>query len=246
MEKVCEKCGTVMDSHVKFCTECGAKVESIKVEPNQPRPQQQCAPAPQPRPQQQCGPAPQPRPQQPRPQQPRPQQPNQDKTTKVVGMAAYFGMILLFAIPLVGFIACILMAVLPKNKNVKNFSRAMLIWLAIGIIFSGISVAVISKKVIDTANKVTQYIKTIDTVSDVLNEVSGLLNQDGSGEIEESLEQFGIGELGDTLEQFDNGELEDTLEQLENGEWEEIFNQLENGGMEDILNSFGSGEFILE
>ena len=135
---------------------------------------------------------------------------------------------------------------LPKNKNVKNFSRAMLIWLAIGIIFSGISVAVISKKVIDTANKVTQCIKTIDTVSDVLNEVSGLLNQDGSGEVEESLEQFGIGELGDTLEQFDNGELEDTLEQLENGEWEEIFNQLENGGMEDILNSFGSGEFILE
>ena len=241
MEKVCEKCGTVMDSHVKFCTECGAKVETIKVEPNQPRPQQQCAPAPQPRPQQQCGPAPQPR-----PQQPRPQQPNQDKTTKVVGMAAYFGMILLFAIPLVGFIACILMAVLPKNKNVNNFSRAMLIWLAIGIIFSGISVAVISKKVIDTANKVTQYIKTIDTVSDVLNEVGGLLNQDGSGEVEESLEQFGIGELGDTLEQFDNGELEDTLEQLENGEWEEIFNQLENGGMEDILNSFGSGEFILE
>ena len=143
MEKVCEKCGTVMDSHVKFCTECGAKVETIKVEPNpnQPRPQQQCAPAPQPRPQQ-CGPAPQPRPQQqcgpapqPRPQQPRPQQPNQDKTTKVVGMAAYFGMILLFASPLVGFIACILMAVLPKNKNVKNFSRAKVINISEKVIF---------------------------------------------------------------------------------------------------------------
>lgn len=54
----------------------------------------------------------------------------------VVGTGAFFGMMLLFAIPVVGWIACIIMSFAPKNQNIKHYSRAMLFWVIIGILIS--------------------------------------------------------------------------------------------------------------
>lgn len=49
----------------------------------------------------------------------------------VVSTGAYFGLMLLFAIPVVGFIACLIMSFASKNKNIKHYSRAVLIWTII-------------------------------------------------------------------------------------------------------------------
>lgn len=52
----------------------------------------------------------------------------------VVGTGAFFGLQLLFALPLIGWIACIIMAFAPKNENIRHYARANLIWFIVGIV----------------------------------------------------------------------------------------------------------------
>lgn len=66
----------------------------------------------------------------------------QDKTNKIVGTGTFFWFKLLYAIPVVGFILSIIFSFAPKNKSLKNYSRATLIWYLIGIIFVAIIVLV--------------------------------------------------------------------------------------------------------
>ena len=48
----------------------------------------------------------------------------------------YIVMMLLFSIPVVGWIACIIMSVASKNRNRRNFAKAMLVFLIIGIVLA--------------------------------------------------------------------------------------------------------------
>lgn len=61
----------------------------------------------------------------------------------VVSAGKFFGLTLLFAIPVVGFIMIIIMSFAPRNKTVKNYARSYLIAFAI-IIALGIAAALIS------------------------------------------------------------------------------------------------------
>ena len=86
---------------------------------------------------------------------------------------------LLFAIPIIGQIACLIMAFAPKNKNIKHFARAMLIWTVIGIIIAALVIGGI--------------VLLVNTFSDYIAEATG-------GE---------FNGLGDLFEQFQNGGFED-------------------------------------
>ena len=65
-----------------------------------------------------------------------------------VKSSTYFWLMLLFAIPVVGLIAMLVMAFATKNKNIRHWCRAMLIWILIGLIVFGVLflVAVIALK----------------------------------------------------------------------------------------------------
>jgi hypothetical protein len=52
----------------------------------------------------------------------------------VIGTGGYIGMMLLFAIPVIGWLACIIMAFAAGNRNRRNFARATLVFLIVGII----------------------------------------------------------------------------------------------------------------
>lgn len=52
----------------------------------------------------------------------------------VVGTGAFFGLMFLFMIPVVGWIVCLIMAFASKNENKKHFARAMLIWVLISLV----------------------------------------------------------------------------------------------------------------
>ncbi len=54
----------------------------------------------------------------------------------LMSTGAFFGLMLLFSIPIVGWVACIIMAFAGTGQNRKNFARAMLIFLLIGIALS--------------------------------------------------------------------------------------------------------------
>ena len=58
----------------------------------------------------------------------------QEKTYPPVKTGYYFWMMLLFAIPVVGLVVCIITAFALKNPSKKNFSRAVLIWVIVGVV----------------------------------------------------------------------------------------------------------------
>lgn len=55
----------------------------------------------------------------------------EDNKAWISSVMSYFGLMLLFAIPVVGWIACIIMAFTLKNKNTRNFARAALIFIVV-------------------------------------------------------------------------------------------------------------------
>ena len=184
-----------------------------------PQPPQQAYPQPQqayPQPQQ-AYPQPQQVYAQPVYQQPVYAQPAADPTTKVASTGTYFGLMLLFALPIIGFIACIIMAFAPKNKNIKHFARAMLIWTIIGLVIGGLLVA------------------GLMALSNVLTD---LINQATGGELGELIDQLGglgdlleqLGGLGDLLEQLgDLGDLTDQLDQIQ-----DTMDQIPTDGLEGL------------
>lgn len=121
MIRFCTSCGKEIPDGVAFCTECGAAA------PTEAKTQQlppQAAPAPA----QTAAPTP----------VYAQNSADQPPTGKygVVGTGTYFGLMFLFAIPVIGWLICIIMAFASKNENKKHFAKAMMIWLIIGIVLS--------------------------------------------------------------------------------------------------------------
>ena len=181
MAKFCTECGKEIAQGVAFCTECGTKApadpatattetvteaKDTKVE----TPVVHTPPAQSYQAQQTYT------------------QPAPDPTSKVVGTGAYFGLMLLFAIPIIGQIACLIMAFAPKNKNIKHFARAQLIWMVIAIVLIGILVALITL---------------------LTNSLMDYINQLTDGQFSDFGDLFGqLGDLEGLMEQFKNGGLE--------------------------------------
>ena len=144
MAKFCTNCGKEIADGIAFCTECGTPAPADKPKPpaevtpeavpvaETAAPKAETPPAPQ---QQSYTPQPQPTYQQPY-AQPAAQQEVTPKGGKygVLSTGAFFGLMFLFAVPVIGWIACIIMAFVPKNENLKHFARAMLIWLIIAAV----------------------------------------------------------------------------------------------------------------
>lgn len=110
MAEFCTQCGKELLAGTAFCTECGAKI-SASVPAVQPVPVQYAAVQPASR---------------------------EPAVEHAVSTGTFFGLIFLFSIPVIGWLACIVMTFAPKNKNLKHFAQAMLIWLIIGMIATGL------------------------------------------------------------------------------------------------------------
>ena len=139
----CTECGTKVPDGIKFCTACGNPMS----EAPKPVPVMGTTPMPVPAPAPISAPAPVPA-ATPTPAKPTkavgvpPKQipvsdaPERGSRYAVMGTGAYIGYSILFSIPAVGWIACLIMAFAAKNLNTRNYARAMLIFLIIGIVIS--------------------------------------------------------------------------------------------------------------
>ncbi len=71
---------------------------------------------------------------------------------KTVGIGAYFGLLLLFVLPIIGVFTSLIVALVAKNRNLKNFAYAALIWgivaTLIGFALLGISFWLISDQLL--------------------------------------------------------------------------------------------------
>ena len=183
MAKFCTECGKEIPAGVAFCTECGTKAPADPV-PTETQTVTEAATAKVETPVVHTPPAQNNY----QAQQTYTPVPAADPTNKVVGTGAYFGLMLLFALPVIGFIACIIMAFAPKNKNIKHFARAMLIWTVIAVVLLGILVAVITL---------------------LTNSLMDYINQLTDGQFSDFGDLFGqLGDLEGIMDQYQNGGLE--------------------------------------
>lgn len=141
MAKFCTECGKEIADGVSFCTECGAKA------PDTPTAKAEAVTGTQTQTVKTY--------QQTTPQQTVVQTPVAEPVSKVVGTGTYFALMLLFALPIIGIISVIILSCKAKNKNVKNFAKANLIWAIVAFVLMIVSII----GIISLGNSLVEYIK---------------------------------------------------------------------------------------
>ncbi len=127
MTKFCTNCGREIPDGTVFCTGCGAKAHdaaemtegavnkapqnTVTETPEQPAYTPSAAPLSSPVP---------------------------PETAQTVSTGYYFGMMFVFALPVIGWLICLISAFAGKNQSKKNFARAILIWSVIAFVISAI------------------------------------------------------------------------------------------------------------
>ncbi len=211
---ICTNCGKELADGIRFCTECGTKVgmpiEDVQpdIAPVQETTAQAEINVQQTIPTQQSVPV----------QQSFPQA---EPAAEVVGTGTFFGLSLLFKIPLIGWLICIIMSFTSKNKNVKNYARSVLIWMIIGLIFSVIAYFILKwifDMVIGFVSGITdEFFSDSGNIINIISEISELGEIDGLGEIS-GIEDIGeiSGDINaeDFIAQF--GDISEVLSGLEN------------------------------
>lgn len=128
MAKTCPNCGAVVSDDVMFCTECGTALAA-------PAPVVEHVPVP----------APQPEPVEVQPVQEvkaevKPEEPKKvepkkkDRAAEPVKTAAFFWLQLLFALPCIGWLIALIVALAAKKKSLKNYATSVLIWVIVGLV----------------------------------------------------------------------------------------------------------------
>ena len=145
MAKFCTGCGMELTDGLMFCTGCGTKVPEDA--PAEAPAVKEEIPAEEKVVKEPVTVQAQPEQQQPPPQQTAytpPMQALQQAGNHSASTAHFFWMMLVYALPLIGWIICIVMAFAPKNESKKHFARAILIWGIVGIVISIIGLIILS------------------------------------------------------------------------------------------------------
>lgn len=155
MAKYCTNCGAVLEDDAVFCPECGmrtdytAEGEALVSAGTAAGPaaaslvSEETIPSAAPSPEaikaetaetvkaeqvQQTAP--------PIPPAPSPVKEELPERSKEISTAGYFWLMLLYAIPILGFIAMLIFGLAARNKNLRNHARAHLVWIIVIIVVS--------------------------------------------------------------------------------------------------------------
>jgi len=124
----CAECGAYVNEGIKFCTECGNAMDTGDNADAEAKPRGSQTAEPHPVSPSYYKPAPSPA---------RAEMPAAaDKTRAVMSTAGFFGWTLLFGIPVLGWLICLISAFTGGNLNRRNYSRALIIFFLIGLAFS--------------------------------------------------------------------------------------------------------------
>jgi len=140
MSKFCTSCGANLNDDIKFCTECGATLEMEATQPvasAAPLPKQEAVPVMQAAPSPQAEPVEKRTKKKNRPLYEDCDAPAHGSRYEPISTKGYIGISLLACIPIIGLVLLIVWACGGCKKiNKRNFARAMLIMMAIALVFS--------------------------------------------------------------------------------------------------------------
>ena len=90
---------------------------------------------------------------------PKPQEarPPKGSPYAMVGTFKFIGLMILFSIPLIGWIFCIVMAFSAANRNIRNYARAGLILALVGIAIALVGYFVLYSMVMDVVNSIINF-----------------------------------------------------------------------------------------
>ena len=157
-------------------------------------------------------------------------------TEKPVGFWTYIGLFLLFAIPVVGFIAAIVFIFAPKRKGLKNFAGAavtyMVTSLVITILVISIILTAIGNAFVPTIND------SLGTNFESITEVFGIAKAIMNGDYSSLIEHFKP-QLLETLGQ----EYKALLDELTKQDYNQMISQLLNEDYATLLEDLKSGKY---
>ncbi len=160
----------------------------------------------------------------------------EEKVDETVGFWTFFGLILLFSIPVIGLIACLIFMFAPKKKSMKNYARATMVWLALQIVSTilivSILLTVIGNLALPSLN--AQLGTDFQSAGEVLSITVDLMNGDYSSVIKQFSPQL-IEALGE--------EYKPLVEELSNDEYNEIFKQLKDEQYDELLSDLKNKKY---
>ena len=157
-------------------------------------------------------------------------------TEKPVGFWTYIGLFLLFAIPVVGFIAAIVFIFAPKRKGLKNFAGAAVTYIATNLIVTLLVVSVILTAIGNAfVPAINESLGTeFETITEVFDIAKAMMNGDYSSLIEHFKPQ-----LLETLGQ----EYKALLDELTKQDYNQMISQLLNEDYATLLEDLKSGKY---
>lgn len=185
-----------------------------------------------------------------------------------VGFWEFLGLIVLFAIPVVGFIAAIVFLFAPKRKSLKNFAGATLTWLIVravaAVITIAIAVSFIGGLLIPTINDALgtefqdfgeafgiirgiasgNYSAVIDNMRPQLLKMMGeeyapLLDELATGKYDDLIEDIADRNYYDALEDLKEGDYPQLKNVLPEEDYNELVNELEKAAKGEYSELFG-------
>lgn len=161
-------------------------------------------------------------------------------TNEKVGFWAYFGLIALFGIPIIGWIAGIAFMFFPKRKSLKNFARATMAWVLVGIIFFvtlflALQAAVTSLIKTQFGLEFDSFVQMVDVLGELQDgNYIAMLPYIGDELTEQIVDTVGE-EYEAVVEEVLSGEYNGLLEDIQDRKFERIAEDLGKGEYDDLV-----------
>ena len=152
-----------------------------------------------------------------------------------VSTGAFFWHKVLYGIPVIGWICCLVFSFTQKNINKRNFARATLIGLVISLVITcavGFAAVKVAEMVIEQvmSDMMGSAFGDMGALTDVVDELK-------DGKYDHMIQRVENGEFGD------HPELSGLLEEVKQGGVLAVVDQFRNGGFEDVMQKYAEGEY---
>lgn len=160
-----------------------------------------------------------------------------DKSTKPVSYGEFLGVIWLFAIPVIGWIACLIFMFAPKKKGMKNYARAVVTWAVVKIIIAVLVALLVvnlfSSSIIPMIND------ALGTQFSDIGQVVGIISDVSSGNYAGV-----ISVMRPQLTEMLGEEFEPLINELSKEEYNDLINQIIAGEYAQIMSDVEAERYV--